>query len=53
MKLKLYALRLSEGGSISVRLSKFKAIVRDLKNLEVNYKDSDFGDEQNFNYINE
>ncbi|KAJ9544701.1 hypothetical protein OSB04_024408 [Centaurea solstitialis] len=34
MKLKLYALRLSEGGSITAHLSKFKEIVGDLKNLE-------------------
>ena len=31
MNLKLYALRLSEGGSISAHLSKFKEIVGDLK----------------------
>ncbi|KAJ9542762.1 hypothetical protein OSB04_029268 [Centaurea solstitialis] len=43
MKLKLYALRLSEGGSITAHLSKFKEIVGDLKNLEVKYDDEDLG----------
>ncbi|KAJ9566010.1 hypothetical protein OSB04_001976 [Centaurea solstitialis] len=43
MKLKLYALRLSEGGSITAHLSKFKEIVGDLKNLEVKYDDADLG----------
>ena len=43
MKLKLYALRLSEGGSISAHLSKFKEIVGDLKNLEVKYDEEDLG----------
>ena len=43
MKLKLYLLRLSEGGSISAHLSKFKEIVGDLKNLEVKYDEEDLG----------
>ena len=43
MRLKLYALCLSEGGSISDHLSKFKEIVGDLKNLEVNHDDEDLG----------
>ncbi|KAJ9544694.1 hypothetical protein OSB04_024401 [Centaurea solstitialis] len=43
MKLKLYALRLYEGGSITAHLSKFKEIVGDLKNLEVKYDDEDLG----------
>ncbi|KAJ9537531.1 hypothetical protein OSB04_030264 [Centaurea solstitialis] len=42
-KLKLYALRLSEGGSITAHLSKFKEIVGDLKNLAVKYDDEDLG----------
>ena len=43
MKLKFYALRLSEGGSITAHLSKFKEIVGDLKHLEVKHDDEDQG----------
>ena len=43
MKLKLYTLRLSEGGSISAHLSKFKEVVGDFKNLEVQHDDEDLG----------
>ena len=43
IKLKLFALRLSKGGSITAHLSKFKEIVGDLKNLEVKHDDQDLG----------
>ena len=43
MKMKLFTLKMEEGGSVLSHISVFKEIVADLKSMEVKYEDEDLG----------
>lgn len=43
MKMKLFTLKMEEGGSVLSPISIFKEIVADLKSMEVKYEDEDLG----------